>query len=128
MKAGPKIEIRANGPGDCATVAFLDESHTMGNAIRYVLARSKKTDFVGYSIPHPSENKLNLRLQTKGGALVRDVLDDGLTLLKDMCSHVLETFIQKEKEFDPSLMTDENKGEIDLTKMEIENEEEDEEE
>ena len=29
-------------------------------------ARSDKVNFCGYSVPHPSEPKMNLRLQTKG--------------------------------------------------------------
>lgn len=42
------------------------EDHTLGNSFRYVLAKNRKVDFVGYSIPHPSEMKLNMRIQTKG--------------------------------------------------------------
>lgn len=59
--------------------------HTLGNSLRYVLSRkywifidifcfflsshdqrSAEVSFVGYSIPHPSEPKMNLRLQTRG--------------------------------------------------------------
>ncbi len=49
-----------------ATYIIRDEDHTLGNAVRYVLARNPDISFVGYSIPHPSENKLNLRIQAKG--------------------------------------------------------------
>lgn len=42
------------------------EDHTFGNSFRYVLAKNRDVDFVGYSIPHPSEMKLNMRIQTKG--------------------------------------------------------------
>ena len=49
-----------------ATYQFTDEDHTLGNALRYMLMRIPDTEFCGYSIPHPSENKLNLRLQTTG--------------------------------------------------------------
>jgi DNA-directed RNA polymerase subunit L len=41
------------------------EDHTLGNSFRYVLAKNRNVDFVGYSIPHPSEMKLNMRIQTK---------------------------------------------------------------
>ncbi|CAN0209296.1 unnamed protein product, partial [Hapterophycus canaliculatus] len=41
-----------------------DEDHTLGNALRHVLMENKEVDFCGYSVPHPSEPKMNLRLQT----------------------------------------------------------------
>lgn len=43
-----------------------DEDHTLGNALRHVLMQNKEVDFCGYSVPHPSEPKMNLRLQTTG--------------------------------------------------------------
>ena len=32
--------------------------------MRYVLTQQKETDFCGYSVPHPYEPKMNIRLQT----------------------------------------------------------------
>ena len=49
-----------------ATYVFYDEDHTLGNSLRYILSQRPDVEFCGYSIPHPSENKLNLRLQTIG--------------------------------------------------------------
>lgn len=43
-----------------------DEDHTLGNALRHVLMQNAEVDFCGYSVPHPSEPKMNLRLQTTG--------------------------------------------------------------
>lgn len=82
---------------------------------------SPKVDFCGYSIPHPSESALQLRLQTRGvfsstavlatiangstnhppnrggvsavGTSTADeVLEEGLRSLKEICSHVRDTF------------------------------------
>lgn len=58
------------------TVVFHGEDHTLGNSLRYVLARefvhlhssflcSKDVDFAGYTVPHPAEAKMNIRIQTK---------------------------------------------------------------
>lgn len=47
-------------------IASSDEDHTLGNALRHVLMQNKEVDFCGYSVPHPSEPKMNLRLQTTG--------------------------------------------------------------
>ena len=48
----------------CATYIFNNEDHTLGNLLRTVLSGHSNVEFVGYSIPHPSESKINLRLQT----------------------------------------------------------------
>lgn len=47
--------------------------------------------FCGYSIPHPSENRINLRIQTNG-IPAGDVLRRGLSELTAMCEHMLATF------------------------------------
>jgi DNA-directed RNA polymerase subunit L len=47
------------------TVVLNGEDHTLGNSLRYVLSHQPGVDFVGYSVPHPSENKIHLRIQTK---------------------------------------------------------------
>ncbi|CAN0181086.1 unnamed protein product, partial [Discosporangium mesarthrocarpum] len=61
-----KFDVKAGGSESCATFVFGDEDHTLGNALRHVLMQQKEVDFCGYSVPHPSEPKMNLRLQTKG--------------------------------------------------------------
>jgi DNA-directed RNA polymerases I and III subunit RPAC2 len=48
----------------CATYVFNNEDHTLGNLLRTVLSGHPEVEFVGYSIPHPSEPKMNVRLQT----------------------------------------------------------------
>ena len=48
----------------CATYVFNNEDHTLGNMLRVVLSGHSDVEFVGYSIPHPSESVMNMRLQT----------------------------------------------------------------
>ena len=43
---------------------FQNEDHTLGNVLRVILSGHSDVEFVGYSIPHPSDSKMNLRLQT----------------------------------------------------------------
>ncbi|KAJ9068639.1 RNA polymerase subunit AC19 [Entomophthora muscae] len=92
MFAG-KISLIAGDPNDltAATYQFTDEDHTLGNALRWVIAKDPKVEYVGYSIPHPSEPKMNFRIQTIGKD-TREALDDGLTNLIDMCEHVSKAF------------------------------------
>ena len=60
-----------------------------------MLARNPQTDFIGYSVPHPGEPYLNVRLQTRGPP-VEEMVKDSLTALGDICDHISEVF---EEEF-----------------------------
>ena len=63
----------------------------MGNTLRYVLNKSPEVAFVGYSVPHPSEPKMNLRIQTVGPPAT-SVLLSALGNVYEISSHVLDTF------------------------------------
>jgi DNA-directed RNA polymerase I and III subunit RPAC2 len=45
----------------------------------------KETNFCGYSVPHPSEPKMNVRLQTAAGKPAISVLKDGLEEMVEIC-------------------------------------------
>jgi DNA-directed RNA polymerase I and III subunit RPAC2 len=81
---------------------MVGEDHTLGNSFRYMLAKNADVDFVGYSIPHPSEMKLNMRVQTKpnSGIAVTDVLVQSAQTLADVCDHVLATFDEAERVYE----------------------------
>ncbi|KAL5012754.1 hypothetical protein ScPMuIL_011305 [Solemya velum] len=82
----------------CQTFVFHDEDHTLGNALAYMVLKNPDVQFAGYSVPHPSENRINLRIQTNG-AQATDVLQKGLTDLNKCCEHVLKTFETRAKEY-----------------------------
>ena len=71
--------------------SFYNEDHTLGNTMRYVLNKKPEVTFVGYSVPHPAEPKMNLRLQTTGPPAT-DVLLDTLSTVHQVGEHVLATF------------------------------------
>ena len=58
------ISDKEEGDYNC-TYSFQNEDHTLGNILRYMLMKDKNTSFCGYSIPHPSEDVMNIRLQTR---------------------------------------------------------------
>jgi DNA-directed RNA polymerase I and III subunit RPAC2 len=58
------ISDKEEGDFNC-TYSFQNEDHTLGNILRYVLMKDINTLFCGYSIPHPCEDLMNVRLQTK---------------------------------------------------------------
>jgi len=64
---------------------FGDEDHTLGNSLRHVLMGRKETRFCGYSVPHPSEPKMNIRLQTSATKPALQVLKDGLHEMVEIC-------------------------------------------
>nr|SVE74595.1 EOG090X0LBP [Daphnia barbata] len=73
------------------TFIFQGEGHTLGNALRTLILKNPDVIFCGYTIPHPSENKLHLRIETRVLTAV-DALREGLEQLQSLSDHVLETF------------------------------------
>lgn len=71
-----------------ATFIFGNEDHTLGNSLRHILMQRPETEFCGYSVPHPYEPKLNIRLQTRGKPAI-EVLKDGLQDLTET-AHILD--------------------------------------
>jgi len=88
------------GPSDtAASFAFEREDHTLGNALRYMIMKNPDVEFCGYSIPHPSETVMNLRIQTWDNVSVFDVLRKGLSDLADLCDVVEDKFSASRDEF-----------------------------
>eukprot|EP00188_Purpureofilum_apyrenoidigerum_P004195 Plantae.Rhodophyta-Purpureofilum_apyrenoidigerum.ctg4623.p1 GENE.Plantae.Rhodophyta-Purpureofilum_apyrenoidigerum.ctg4623~~Plantae.Rhodophyta-Purpureofilum_apyrenoidigerum.ctg4623.p1 ORF type:complete len:116 (-),score=23.71 Plantae.Rhodophyta-Purpureofilum_apyrenoidigerum.ctg4623:840-1187(-) len=84
----------------CMTFILTDEDHTLGNAVRYMLARRPTIDFVGYSIPHPSENRLNIRVQsTQGGATAAEALHTSLKDLATIAGIIADKFTTAIEDF-----------------------------
>ncbi|XP_044748509.1 probable DNA-directed RNA polymerases I and III subunit RPAC2 [Coccinella septempunctata] len=73
------------------TYVFWNEGHTLGNALKLVMANDPKINFCGYTVPHPSESKMHFRIQMNEGRAV-DALRKGLEDVVKMCDHMLTTF------------------------------------
>lgn len=80
------------------TFALTGEDHTLGNALRGILAANMDVEFVGYSIPHPTQPEMNLRLQTYRKPAV-EVLETGLDNLIAVCDHLAKTYRHSVKQF-----------------------------
>ncbi|KAI3404828.2 RPC19 [Candida oxycetoniae] len=93
-----KILPGASEDGTSASFQILDEDHTLGNALRYMIMKNPEVEFCGYSIPHPSENKLNVRIQTYGNISAVEALHQGLDNLTELCDVVEEKFEEKLRE------------------------------
>jgi DNA-directed RNA polymerase I and III subunit RPAC2 len=86
----PKLQVAPCATENSATFVIANEDHTLGNAVRYVLMRDEETKFCGYSMPHPSEPLVNLRLQTIEGTSAVDVFRASLNTLIDICDTMRE--------------------------------------
>ncbi|XP_010731207.1 DNA-directed RNA polymerases I and III subunit RPAC2 [Larimichthys crocea] len=97
----PVLEmVQADGADEgCVTFVLHDEDHTLGNSLRYMIMKTVDVEFCGYTITHPSESKINFRIQTRGGLPATEPLRRGLTELSDVCQHVLNTFEARVNEF-----------------------------
>ncbi|KAL6809253.1 DNA-directed RNA polymerase [Trichoderma sp. SZMC 28013] len=99
-----RVRILPGSTDTAASFEFTDEGHTLGNALRYVIMKKyaakphPDVEFCAYSIPHPSEPKMNIRIQTYDGTAV-NALKKGLSDLQDVCDVVAEEFWTKRQQF-----------------------------
>jgi DNA-directed RNA polymerase I and III subunit RPAC2 len=94
----PRVEIEAGSDTSAATFTLHNEDHTIGNSLRYVLNKDPQVSFVGYSVPHPSEPKMNLRIQTVG-PWATSALHGALGTLYEITAHTKDTFDQAVADF-----------------------------
>eukprot|EP00406_Dinophysis_acuminata_P061079 CAMPEP_0179293436 /NCGR_PEP_ID=MMETSP0797-20121207/43372_1 /TAXON_ID=47934 /ORGANISM="Dinophysis acuminata, Strain DAEP01" /LENGTH=115 /DNA_ID=CAMNT_0021002583 /DNA_START=40 /DNA_END=387 /DNA_ORIENTATION=+ len=84
-----------------ATYQFRGEDHTLGNAMRNMLMKDPDVEFAGYSVPHPLQDYMNLRVQTHKDTKTADeavvVALDGLT---GVCDHILKTYKKAVKKYE----------------------------
>ncbi|GJN68785.1 DNA-directed RNA polymerase I and III polypeptide [Purpureocillium lilacinum] len=93
-----RVKILPGSTDTAASFEFTDEGHTLGNALRYVIMKNPDVEFCAYAIPHPSEPKMNIRIQTYEGTAV-DALKKGLVDLQDVCDVVADEFWTKREAF-----------------------------
>ncbi|KAI0526445.1 DNA-directed RNA polymerase [Xylaria bambusicola] len=93
-----RVRILPGSTSTAASFEFLKEGHTLGNALRFIIMKNPDVEFCAYAIPHPSEEKMNLRIQTYDTTTATAALEKGLQDLEDLCDVVSEEFwAQREK-------------------------------
>ncbi|KAH8798856.1 DNA-directed RNA polymerase [Hyaloscypha sp. PMI_1271] len=93
-----RIRILPGASDTAASFEFKKEDHTLGNALRYIIMKNPDVEFCGYSIPHPSEELMNIRIQTYGTTAV-EALEKGFNDLMDLCDVVSEKFQEERLNF-----------------------------
>nr|CAG8673379.1 5491_t:CDS:2 [Entrophospora candida] len=96
------LDFKFNKDDDPTSLTFniSEEDHTLGNALRYVIMQNPEVEYCGYSIPHPSEDKLNLRVQTTNNITAIDAMHKGLEDLRNICGHITDLFVESNKSYD----------------------------
>ncbi|KAK5134809.1 RNA polymerase subunit AC19 [Meristemomyces frigidus] len=102
VKEKQRLRLLPGSSDTQASFAFEKEDHTLGNALRYMIMKNPDVEFCGYSIPHPSETVMNLRIQTWDNVSVMDVLKRGLSDLADLCDVVEDKFTAARDDFNDS--------------------------
>ncbi|RHZ45773.1 DNA-directed RNA polymerase core subunit RPC19 [Aspergillus thermomutatus] len=87
-----RIVVLPGATETAASFQFEGEGHTLGNALRYAIMKNPEVEFCGYTIPHPSEAKMNLRIQTYDTTTAVEALEKGLEALMDLCDVVTDKF------------------------------------
>ncbi|TPX38030.1 DNA-directed RNA polymerase [Synchytrium microbalum] len=95
----PKISILTQDhDGSIATFVIMQEEHTLGNALRHIILKNPAVEFCAYTLPHPSEAKIHVRIQTDGSCTAMQALDKGLQDLIAVTTHVKTVFEQRSEE------------------------------
>ena len=103
-----QLEVkRADGDRYNATYSFTNEDHTLGNLLRNQIIKNSNVEFCAYSVPHPSEPIMNVRIQCYNNAGENDtkkVMNHGLKRISKMCDVLTE---KMNKELENHTMEDE---------------------
>mmetsp|Transcript_44327 Transcript_44327/g.107140 ORF Transcript_44327/g.107140 Transcript_44327/m.107140 type:complete len:144 (+) Transcript_44327:50-481(+) len=92
MKRAEPLVIRGTGPPTSRTFAIGNEDHTLGNALRHVLIKDPRVEFAGYSVPHPAEAIVQIRVQTseESSTTAVQALQESCETLDEQCQFVLQ--------------------------------------
>lgn len=79
-----KIELIAGQGQDehCRTFVINEEDHTLGNALKHIISQNPAVEFCGYTMPHPMERKIHVRIQSRDVTAL-DILKESLKELKE---------------------------------------------
>lgn len=94
-----ELDVKGTGHPGSRTFAIGNEDHTLGNSLRHVLMQNSRVEFAGYSVPHPSEPVVHIRLQTSGKDEIRpravDVMKEACETLIQQCEMVINEVERK---------------------------------
>ena len=81
-----------NNDPSSGSFLFEGETHTMGNALRQTISANPDVEFCAYSVPHPAEQKMRLRIQCEPGKNIIDAIERGLDNFGQWCQNIENEF------------------------------------
>src|SRR3989338_4552020 len=87
-----RLSVLPGATRTCVTCVMEDEDHTIGNLLRYMLMKNPAVEFASYTVPHPSERRIHVRIQTSEPHAAFDVLREALRSIVGVCDQVRATF------------------------------------
>eukprot|EP00928_Gymnodinium_smaydae_P075622 TRINITY_DN58633_c0_g1_i1.p2 TRINITY_DN58633_c0_g1~~TRINITY_DN58633_c0_g1_i1.p2 ORF type:complete len:132 (+),score=45.92 TRINITY_DN58633_c0_g1_i1:48-398(+) len=99
-EAAASSTLVRDGDASNATYQFKGEDHTLGNALRYMLMKDPNVEFAGYTVPHPSEPYMNVRVQAHEGTTADGAVETALDNLISVCNHVSKTYKKAAQKFE----------------------------
>lgn len=92
------VELDNNDPAS-GTFTFEGERHTLANPIKQTLAADPAVEFCAYSVPHPAQNRMKIKIQAKEGENVVNIMNNGLDNFSTWCENVENQFDNAMKGF-----------------------------
>ncbi|VDD86339.1 unnamed protein product [Enterobius vermicularis] len=81
------------------TVILHEEDHTIGNSLKHILCKMPNIEFCGYNVPHPLEDKIVVRVQTKKNIPAAKVFIEALEHLQTVFSGIRSKFETASEEY-----------------------------
>lgn len=85
------LAVKGTGPATARTFCLGDEDHTLGNAVRHVLLQNRRVEFAGYSVPHPAEPVVQIRVQTYAAPATATATDPAVLTAAEALAQACQT-------------------------------------
>jgi len=85
----PRIERLPGLDDNDQTFVLHKHDHTLGNSLRFMIQKDPRAEFCGYSVVHPTEDNIHLRIQSNSKDTTSvDILRTGLQNLRSASQHI----------------------------------------
>lgn len=77
------------------TLSQENEDHSLANSLRFFLNKNPNVSFCGYSMPHPTEELVNIRVQTTGEVTAAQAMRTACQDLNSCLAHMKAVFEER---------------------------------
>mmetsp|Transcript_8861 Transcript_8861/g.36251 ORF Transcript_8861/g.36251 Transcript_8861/m.36251 type:complete len:119 (-) Transcript_8861:69-425(-) len=77
---------------NAGTYVVQKEDHTLGNIVRMQLHRDPNVVFAGYQVPHPSDNRIVIKVHTNKNSSPMQAMTESVNCLSEEISTLTQKF------------------------------------